>query len=82
MQQTHQHGGALADHLAFHKQPILAPQGPRSYLIFDRVAVYRRGTIEQEARERLLVVQTVVDCLGNGAAVGDFLTLQLQPSSR
>ncbi len=47
---------------------------------FEVIVVYRHLAVEQESRQRLPVVQAVVDGFGDGAAVGHTLALELQPT--
>src|SRR5438105_5694728 len=79
LQQAHHDRGSLAGQLTADEEPGFSTHRPRPHLVFEVVVVDRHLTVEQELRQRLPVVQAVVDRLGDGASVGHPHALELEP---
>ena len=58
---------------------IIPAHGPGAHQILDVVVVYGNVSIHQVRHQCRPAVQAVVDCVGNGAAVGYARAFELQP---
>ena len=79
LQKAHHHCGTLAGQLAAHEQPIAPIQCPGPDLVLDVIVVHGDCAVTQKLRERLPVVQAVVDRLGNRAALRHPSAFKSQP---
>ena len=78
LHQAHHDGCPLAGQLAANEQPVLRAKLPGLDQPFEVVVVDRHGPVAQAQRQRLPVVQAVVDGLRDGAA-GKAVALELEP---
>ena len=59
---------------------IITTKAPGPHLVLDPIVIHGHSAVFQELRERLPVVQAVIDRLGNRAAVGHSSAFKSQPS--
>lgn len=78
--QAHDRRSAFARAQAAREQPVRAPEGDRTDLVFDPVVVTRNIAIVEVARERRPSTATVVDGLRNGGAIGNPGPLGVEPA--